>query len=340
MSLKLARLLWAVLLGVAGLPQPAAGQPIDQVGNRAAAIGAFVAVADDATAVVWNPAGLVNGPIFNILLDLDRTDRSPAVLAGGGAASRSNATLLAASVMPLGISYLRARQTFLESGPAVATTSGRQDRQVSVRSLVTSQLGVTVVQSIADSVTVGATLKLMRGSVVGGVFSTTSWDDAFERAETLEGSGRTTADVDVGVLAGSGRLRAGIVARNLAAPTFEADGARGVSMKVDRQVRVGVAWGDKWPTSMPRWIAAVDADVTRVRHFDGDRRDIAAGVERWFKNQRFALRGGIRGSTLDAVRPIASGGASLAVRQGVYVDVFGARGEDIRRWGIAGRLTY
>ena len=47
----------------------AAAQGFEPVGTRAQGMGgAFVAVADDATATYWNPAGLASIPIFDLTL--------------------------------------------------------------------------------------------------------------------------------------------------------------------------------------------------------------------------------------------------------------------------------
>src|SRR3954471_6692489 len=46
-----------------------------QVGTRAAGMaGAFVAVADDATAVYWNPAGIASGSIVSAVIDYGRSE--------------------------------------------------------------------------------------------------------------------------------------------------------------------------------------------------------------------------------------------------------------------------
>ena len=43
------------------------------VGTRASGMaGAFVAVADDATAVYWNPAGVATGSLVSVVLDAGR----------------------------------------------------------------------------------------------------------------------------------------------------------------------------------------------------------------------------------------------------------------------------
>jgi hypothetical protein len=311
MAIKSLSAVCAVAAGLALAPQRSAAQSLDQLGNRASALGAFVAVADDASAVVWNPAGLINGPIFNILVDFGRTTADVRPSAGPIEVGRFGHSFLALGVPPLGLSYSREWQT------AVASGDDRKDRQVVFRSMVTSHLGVTVLQSLADGLTVGATLKLVHGS--------------------LNDEGRITGDVDVGALYSLGRMRAGIVARNMTTPTFEAGPE---SLTLERHVRVGAAWGDNWPGTAET-IVSVDADVTRVAHVSGDRRDVAAGAERWFRRQTIAVRGGLRASTVDGARPVASVGGSVAVRSGMYVDVAAARGRDNdARWSVSARLMY
>lgn len=309
MTLKSGVALCAVGAFVTLAPQRSAAQPVDQLGNRASALGAFVAVADDASAVVWNPSGLINGPIFNILLDFGRMTAD--VGAAASEARRFGHTFLAVGLPPLGVSYSRGSQT------AVAEPDGRQDQQVVLRSVVTSHLGATVLQSVTDQLTVGATLKLVHGSV--------------------NDRGRTTGDVDLGALFSAGRVRAGIVARNVTTPRF---GTGPVSVTLDRHVRIGAAWGDRWPGTATT-IVSIDADVTRVPHVSGERRDIAAGAERWFRRQTFAVRGGLRASTVAGARPVASVGGSVAVRSGIYVDGSAARGRNNEaRWSVSARLMY
>jgi hypothetical protein len=198
-------------------------------------------------------------------------------------------------------------------------------------------VGVTALQSIADGVTVGATAKLVRGSFASATMTTDSWDDGFDRAERIDGEAATKADVDVGALVARGHMRVGAVARNLSEPTFE---AAGESQQLARHVRIGAAWGNGWP-GIAKVIVALDADLTRVPDPTGERRDVAAGAERWFRNQTFAVRGGLRASTVGEARPMGSAGASYAVRSGIFVEAYAAVGGDRdRRWGIAGRLMY
>ena len=119
--------------------QESSGAPAP--GARASGLsGAFTAVADDASAVFWNPAGLATGGFFSLVLDhASRDDGS--------------ATLLALGTPPLGLSYYRTA-----TGPA---GEGRN-------SLVTNNAGATVVQSLADRLTVGATVRVVHGEARAG----------------------------------------------------------------------------------------------------------------------------------------------------------------------------
>ena len=73
MSIRFQRLFIALaLVTPAG---SAAAQTFEVVGTRAAGMGgAFVAVADDASATYWNPAGLALGHMFSLVVDRQVTD--------------------------------------------------------------------------------------------------------------------------------------------------------------------------------------------------------------------------------------------------------------------------
>ena len=59
-------------------PGVAHAQLFESFGIRAQGMGgAFVAVADDATATWWNPAGVASGAYFNALLEYDRSRTPP-----------------------------------------------------------------------------------------------------------------------------------------------------------------------------------------------------------------------------------------------------------------------
>jgi hypothetical protein len=316
-----------------------AAQGLDMLGNRAAGLGAFVAVADDASAVAWNPAGLVAGPIFNLSLDFARSRRVPAEPpAGGERVGKVDATLFAFGVPPLGLSYYRLEEVGLASlGAAAEPSPGRQQDQVSLRKLTTHHLGVTVLQSVGDYLTVGATAKVVRGSIGIGAADVATWDDGFDRADRVGDRGETSGDVDLGAMLAVGAVRAGLVVRNVTTPRF---GEGEESIALARHARLGVAWGDGWP-GLAATVLAFDADLTRVHHAEGERRDLAGGIEHWLHGRRIGLRAGMRASTVGEVRPIISGGGSYAVRSGTYVDVFVTGGTGgARGWGVGARVTF
>jgi hypothetical protein len=136
-------LLAAALLGHS---PSAAAQAEAPVGVRAAGLGgAFVGVADDASATYWNPAGLASGAFFSLVLD--RSSWKPADF---DAAGHPSTVLLAAGTPPVGFSYYR-------------IASKVKDRP----GFVTSSFGVTVDQSLRDGLAVGATLRAVRGTAEG-----------------------------------------------------------------------------------------------------------------------------------------------------------------------------
>ena len=132
------------LLLVLAFAQPARAQAEPPVGVRAAGMGnAFTAVADDASAVFWNPAGLAAGSFFSLVVDRNTMDQD-------------SATLIALGTPPLGVSYYRTATADLPNGR---------------HSLVAHHAGVTLLQSLGERVAVGATVKLVRGVVTSGAAS-------------------------------------------------------------------------------------------------------------------------------------------------------------------------
>ena len=286
---------------------------MDTLGSRAVGLAAFVAVADDATAVAWNPAGLVLGPTFNVAVDFGHsTTAADDAFQGSGPAGNVGVSLIAIGLPPLGLSYYRIGLTALEpTSPAGEGDSRRETRQVAVRTLVTSHVGATVLQSVGDHWTVGTTVKLVRGNVGADIVDVDSWDEGFDRADMLDTQASTTGDLDVGAMFAAGRVRAGMVVRNVTEPTFGDEDTADSDFILKRHARVGVAWGDRWPGT-PATIVALDADLTRVPHPAGARRDIAVGVERWLRAQQIGIRAGLRASTIGQTRPVASAGFCTA----------------------------
>lgn len=322
-------------------------------GSRAAGMGgAFVAVADDASAVYWNPAGLASGPMFNLQLDLGTSDLSPGSPADISAAgARRTTRFVAFGTPPLGVSFYRfSTLRAVAPSPAVSDGIDRQEEGLASVRLTTSVFGVTLLQSIGAGLTMGTTLKLVRGSFAGGIVpgggaSGGDWADVWDRVNDLDADARTRADLDVGVMFNpGGQLKLGLVARNLRRPSFAPDDAGEAiedAARLDREVRFGAAWGSRWPGISPL-VVSFDADLTRVTDMDGtERRDVAAGAETWWWERRIGLRGGWRASTVGDARPVGTGGISIAVRSGVYVDAHIARGRGDRgAWSVGGRFTY
>jgi hypothetical protein len=318
---------------------PGSAQGLSSLGSRASAMAAFVA--DDASAAAWNPAGLVSGPILNLQLDLGRHQRKPAeAMEAGDAAGEAGSALIALGTMPVGIAYYRFSTTNFTAGdPAAGGSPDRQHRHVLVRTLVTSHLGATLQQSLGDYFTIGTTVKLVRGSVGETSVTAASWEEVFDRVDSVESHGSLRGDLDVGAMFAAAGMRVGVVVRNVTAPSFDdEEGAERATLP--RHVRVGAAWGNRWP-GYSALVFSADADLTRVPHPDGDRRDLAVGAERWLRGYRVGIRGGVRASTVGDARVIVSAGGSVAVRSGMYVDAFVARGEGHESgWGVAARLTY
>jgi long-subunit fatty acid transport protein len=96
------------------LASRASAQPTDTVGVRASGMGgAFTAVADDATASWWNPAGMAGGAYFNALIEwgAQTEPRSERTAAGDPqSASRANTRSFAVAFPALGLSYYRLRR--------------------------------------------------------------------------------------------------------------------------------------------------------------------------------------------------------------------------------------
>jgi hypothetical protein len=277
--------------------------------------GAFVGVADDASAVYWNPAGLATGAIVSFLATFSEENLSPDDLQAA-ARERHTGRMVALSLPPIGLSYYRigAYGTAV-APPAVTSPSSREEVRRSVQALTTSMVGVSLLQSLTDHIVVGATPKIVRGA------------------------GDTGFDVDAGVMVAVERVRIGLVARNLTTPSFRSADGDG-DIELSREVRAGAAWGSQWPANS-RLTLSVDADLTARVTPNGDRRDIAAGLETWSPDRRLSVRGGLRRSTIGAARTAVAGGASWAVRPTMFVEGHVTAGEMSERgWSMGVRMGF
>lgn len=210
------RLIRLVLLGalISFIPSSARAQAFEQAGVRAQGMGgAFVAVADDASAVWWNPAGLADGPFFNALLEYQQQPEPG-----------SRVSALAIGTPPLGASYRRVRAVL----PAEEASNGRQTESgvLHAATLVTHEAGFTLLHSLTTGFVFGSTLKFVHG--------------------TVDDRGTNKLDLDVGVHYRAGPLRAGFVVRSLAEPSFATPG--GGQLTPSRHARAGIAWAGETTT--------------------------------------------------------------------------------------------
>lgn len=293
----------------------AQAQSFETAGARALGMGgAFVGVADDVTAIWWNPAGLASGGFFSLAVERNSfEDRRGGLFAPTTAPARRSSFFLGAGSLPLGLSYVRTREQYITSGPA--------DEAVQ-RELVTHQAGVTVLQSLSETIVVAGTVKYVRGNASAGPVEIEP-----------EGQGGNAIDADLAMMAVAGDLKVGVTFRNLTSPEFEAlDGTR---LELPWRARAGVSY-----LAAPALTVAADIDLRPVQLPGNRTRNVALGGE--YRLARLALRAGARFDSIGDVNPLGTVGGSYAVRNGVWVDGWAAAGSTDagRGWGIAGRIVY
>ena len=315
-----------ILAAAIGLPRQASAQSTDTLGTRAQGMGgAFVAVADDASAVYWNPAGLAGGAYFSFVLDGATASSVPEDALEGGS---RNGFLLAVSMPALGLSYTRLQTTAVRPAPGGADSSR-------IESLLTHQVGATLVQSIADHLAVGATVKVVRGIAASAVAAGHDRDDLLDHADLL-GHSSTRFDVDAGVMFAGSVGRVAVAVRNITAPEF--DTAAGEELQLERQARAGAAI-----SLLPSWKLAGDVDLMVNHGVFGDVRELSIGTEGEV-TRRFTARGGFRFNTIGdwSHAPAVSAGASYAVAGAIFIDAQVTAGSDnaFRGWGLAGRFLF
>ncbi len=191
-------------------PLPALAQSIESVGIRAQGVaGAFVAVADDATATWWNPAGLPHSQSF---------------IDGIVEVGRGGHWGVAFGFPALGLSYYHLNISQIQ--PSASTAAGgtsRQDHGAVGTDLPVpysvgfNQFGATVGQSLGDHFVVATTVKVMNAL------------------------SDTRGDFDLGAMAAFGPVRAGLNVRNLIGGTFGTPAATRNVFELTRQARAGVA---------------------------------------------------------------------------------------------------
>ena len=314
----------AMILGL--LPLVADAQGTESVGTRAQGMGgAFVGVADDASAVFWNPAGLAGGAYLSLVVDGNTAQSVPD---GEPEGANRHGSMLALSMPALGLSYARLQNTAVRPATGIPENSH-------LESLLTHQIGATLVQSIVDSVAVGATVKMVRGTAASAVVPGNDREELLDNID-LFGHSSSRVDLDIGVMAVASFGRVGLTVRNLTAPTF--DTGRGEELQLERQARAGGS-----VLLLPEWKLAGDIDLTTNRGTFGEVRELAFGTEGQLTRQLTA-RAGVRFNTIgDRGRsPAVSAGISYAVFGAMLVDGQITAGSDnaFRGWGLAGRFIF
>jgi hypothetical protein len=336
---KALALLSVVSLAVAS---PAAAQIYEAVGIRAQGMGgAFVAIADDADANWWNPAGLAGGAYFSSIIEYGTLQQPGQELDAAGAplpAWRSGARGFTAMFPSLGVSYYRLQVSQIRPFGATADAlPGREDRgraPVFLSSLLLQQFGATVGQSVGQHLVVATTVRVARGRFAS---ESAAADVSFDAAEALDGHAETHMDLDVGAIVRFGGVRIGAAMKHVTEPSFSSGDDR---VDLVRQARAGIA--ATLPGAGGALTVAVDADLTRTPTAMGDVRHVAAGAEAWLLPRRLALRGGITANTVGDARLSGSAGVSVALRTGLYVDgqTTGWSDETTKGWGLALRATF
>jgi hypothetical protein len=245
----------ALAVVLASGPSTVAAQTFESVGTRAAGMGgAFVAVADDASAAYWNPAGFASGNLFTMVVD--RTTARANRLDAGGA--RQTSGLLVSLGMPaLAFSYYRLQHTEITSAspPTAGSLLSRQSVErapIRLDRLVTNHAGATLVQSITPGIAVGATFKVVRGVASSSVQPDGDRGSLLGSASELMGESTSKFDADLGIMATEGRLKAGLTVRNLMQPEFSTEPGTD-SLTLRRLARAGAAW-----TPLDRGAGSVD----------------------------------------------------------------------------------
>ena len=326
--------------------EAAHAQIYESFGIRAQGMGgAFVAVADDATATWWNPAGLAGGAYGNSVLEYGTLqDPRVATDATGAAvpAWRSDTRGISVAYPAFGLSYYRLKLSQIQPVTAIGTDPlSRQDPgQAPVRqtAFVLQQFGATFGQSIGSHLVLATTLKLLYGG--SSAAPTVAGSASLDQAAALPTGSETHADLDVGAMARFGAISVGATVKNLREPSF---GSGDSLVDVRRQARVGLAASShKRAGTMSAFAVDVDADLTRTSMATGDVRHVAAGLEGWMYNGSLGLRAGVSANTIGAARPAAGGGLSLALRKGTYIDSQATFGSDQSRkgWGLDFRVTF
>jgi len=289
---------------VMAAPAVASAQTFESVGIRAQGMGgAFVAVANDATATWWNPAGVATGPYFNMVVEYGHP-RTPADTSVKG---------LAFGFPALGLSYYRLPINQMRVAGSTGTGSVSREDQGAL-----SVYGATSGQSLGNHLVLASTVKLVR-------------------------AGETDIDLDVGAMARFGVAHVGVVLKNIRKPSFEtADGVLELKRQARVGAAIlGRSPGviNELTLAFDADVTTVATRVGDVRHVAGGLDVLTFGKKLGFRVGASTNTVGAKGSALSggATVIVAAGGYVATYLDAQYT---GGSDESKRGWGVGLRVTF
>ena len=312
-------LLGALAVVFSAVAPRAYAQTYEAIGARAQGMGAFVAVADDATATWWNPAGLATGKLFSLTVDRAVME-DPALPAMSGPARRETSKGMSVAFPALALSYYRSRISEIAPGS-----------DVDLRALAVSQYGLTMGQSLGQHLVIGTTLKLLKAGETFSSGAANAPGALLDATDELAVVRETTTDIDVGAMVAVGVTRLGVSVRNAREPEFGQGATRFV---MGRQARAGAAFVGSMSGAVEAVTMAVDLDLTRTPTVAGDVRRFATGAEIWFARRHVGVRSGFSVNTVGDRNPTGHAGVSLGGVSGLFLDAAILFGSDQARNGL------
>ena len=154
----------------------------------------------------------------------------------------------------------------------------------------------------------------------------------------MESNGQNKFDLDVGLMFGSEMIQVGIIGRNLLQPEF-VDSIGKKAVRLDRHFRAGVGF-----RTGGGLLVSADIDLSSIKNdpLDGQRRNMAVGLEYWLTDW-LGIRGGSRVNILaTTIEPVGAIGLSLALMPGIFLDGQFTHGSGSieESWGIAIRVGF
>jgi hypothetical protein len=285
-------------------PRSARAQMYETVGVRAQGLGgAFVAVADDATATWWNPAGIATGPYFDALIEYDRIRTSPQRSVKGVAVAFP---ALGVSYYHLPINYMRA------ASPTESAAPSRQDQGA------VGVYGLTFGQSVGAHLVFASTVKAAR-------------------------AGDTHTDLDLGGLAKFGPVQLGLTVKNVREPTFDGERGTFVLDRQTRAGAALIGHSNGLVSALTLAVdgdlTATATERGEVRHVAGGLEAWLFGRKLGLRAGASGNTVGTKGSSASGgVSVVIASGAYVTT----YLDAQYTNGSDESRrsWGVAMRATF